>query len=122
MKICISGSSVRLRLSQSEVTLYIKDGVVCSECNFESGILKYQIQHGDFPCISAKMYDQTITVSVPTEIAANWDKDIRVGFDTKDNSGLYTFVEKDFQCLKSKSYEDECDIFPNPQTVINTYG
>jgi len=121
MKIRINGNSVRLRLSQSEVIKFVNEGLVSSNCNLGTGILTYQIKKGEFPSIFANMENQTISINIPNSLAANWDTDFRVGFDFMDSTGLYILVEKDFQCLKPRTNEDESDLFPNPQSILNSY-
>lgn len=122
MKIRISGNSIRLRLTQSEVSNFVNHGKVRSSCQIGSQTLAYEITQDEaVNQITANMSNQTITVSVPKEIAHFWDIDTRVGFDTKDEKGLYILIEKDFQCLKPRPNEDESDNFPNPQATIDSY-
>jgi hypothetical protein len=121
MKIRINGNSIRLRLSQSEVSDFVRKGEVSSTCSFVNGILTYRIVLGSFDSLTADIVDSLITVYVPSSLAEKWDMDGRVGFDVHDNSGLYILVEKDFQCLKPRSHEDESGLFPNPQAIISSY-
>jgi hypothetical protein len=122
MKIRISGNSIRLRLTQSEVSLFVIQGSVSAACQIGNQTLTYEITQDEAANqVKASMAGQTITVHVPKEIAQFWDVDTRVGFDAKDENGLYVLVEKDFQCLKPRPHEDESDNFPNPQATIDTY-
>lgn len=115
MKIRISGNSVRLRLSQSEVLHFVSQGLVSDECHFGNEKLTYQIAQYNGNEIVASLTGQTISVQVPENLAAHWDTDTRVGFDGRMANGLFILIEKDFQCLKPRPNEDESDLFPNPQ-------
>lgn len=121
MKIRINGNSIRLRLSQREVTDFVQKGEVLATCSFVNGMLTYRIVHGTYDTLTADIVDSRITVYVPSALAEKWDVDDRVGFDVHDNSGLYILVEKDFQCLKPRMHEDESGLFPNPQAVVSSY-
>ncbi len=122
MKIRISGNSLRLRLSQGEILEFASHGRVVSECRFaDNSRLQYEVVQGDFDSLSAAFNEATITVLVPSNLARNWETDHRVGFDTTRPDGLYILVEKDFQCLKPRSHEDESDLFPNPQAPVGSH-
>lgn len=121
MKIRISGNSIRLRLTQTEVVQFVITGKVNSTCQIGNNLLTYSIIQEETDFIFAQMSGQSITICVPLELAKHWDTDDRVGFDTIDKNGLYILIEKDFQCLKPRSHEDESDNFPNPQSTIDTY-
>ena len=120
MKIRISGNSIRLRLTQTEVGQFVNLGKVNSTCQIGNNLLTYSIIQEETDFIFAQMSGQSITIIVPVELSQHWDTDDRVGFDTIDKNGLYILIEKDFQCLKPRSYEDESDNFPNPQSTIDT--
>lgn len=120
MKIRISGNSIRLRLTQTEVGQFVNLGEVNSTCQIGNDLLTYSIIQEETDFIFAQMSGQSITIIVPIELAQHWDTDDRVGFDTIDKNGLYILIEKDFQCLKPRSHEDESDNFPNPQSTIDT--
>jgi hypothetical protein len=115
MKIRINGNSLRLRLSQKEVTDLVVNGLVTSVCHFPQGAFQYSIKTSDKALLSAEISDGDILVHVPHGFVDGWDGDERVGFDYRDESGLYILVEKDFQCLKPRPEEDESGLFPNPQ-------
>lgn len=115
MKIRINGDSLRLRLSQKEVSDLVADGYVTSSCRFPLGTFVYSIKTGNNQALSAEVHEGNITVYVPDSLADGWDTDQRVGFDCRTEDGLYILVEKDFQCLKPRPEEDESGLFPNPQ-------
>lgn len=121
MKIRISGNSIRLRLTQTEVGQFVTLGIVSSTCQIGKHNFIYQIKQEQTDNIFAQLSEQTITIFVPKKLAQKWDTDDRVGFDTTDENGLYILIEKDFQCLKPRQNEDESDNFPNPQSTIDTY-
>lgn len=122
MKIRISGNSLRLRLSQTEIIQFVHDGEVSSACQLGQNSLIYKIKHGDHSGITANFVGDTITAHVPASLVKNWDTDERVGFDATDQNGLYILIEKDFQCLKPRPHEDETDLFPNPQSSVSFHG
>ena len=70
MKIRISGNSVRLRLSQSEVLHFVSQGLVSDECHFGNEKLTYQIAQYNGNEIVASLTGQTISVQVPENLAA----------------------------------------------------
>lgn len=117
MKLRISGNSIRLRLSVTDVTSLVDLGSVSADCNIGSGTLTYQIsQDNNQNILSASFADGYIEVKVPKDWLTNWDNDERIGFDGNDPNGLYILVEKDFQCIKPRPQEDESDLYNNPQT------
>ncbi len=120
MKIRISNNSIRLRLSQSEVTGFVDSGEVNTTCQFTNNILTYKVIHANYESISADFADDMIIVSVPSSLVRHWDTDERIGFDFTDKNGLYILIEKDFQCLKPRHHEDESGLYPNPQSNISS--
>jgi hypothetical protein len=93
MKIRINGNSIRLRLSQREVSDFVRNGEVLTTCSFVNGMLTYRMVHGAYDALTADIVDSQITVYVPSAITEKWDIDERVGFDAHDTSGLYILVE-----------------------------
>ena len=121
MKIRINGDSVRIRLSQSEISTFVYRGEIVSSCRFMNDTLFYKLKHGNYSKLSADFSQNTIAVYVPDEWILNWDKDDRVGFEGKEDNGLHILIEKDYQCLKPRLNEDESDLFSNPQSSVSSY-
>jgi len=121
MKIRIKGNSLRLRLTQSEVTQFGESGVVSDSLHFpgsDSMQLTYTIERGASESINVDFAGNEIKLSVPEQLANNWTSTEQVGFEQKlplnDGEQLLVLVEKDFQCLKPRANENEVDNFPNP--------
>lgn len=113
MKIRIKDNSVRFRLAQKEVTALVKDGETWSKCNFGKGELVYGIKATDADEISCVFENNKVTTKVPKLLLADWDTDQRVGFD-HNADGLFILIEKDWQCLKPRDYEDESNLYKHP--------
>lgn len=122
MKIRMSSNSIRLRLSQSEVTKLLERGEVRDQVNFgANATLDFGLVRSDAAEISANFSNNCITVLVPTDMANTWaTSEQEVGlehlnrFATGDGGSLRILIEKDFKCLASRPGEDESDNFPNP--------
>ncbi len=116
MKIRIKGNSIRYRLSKTEVEKFIAEGYVEESIAFVSQTLKYALQRDDLKDnLSATFLDNTITIYMPTIMAAEWQNEDRIGFNGVDNK-LSLLIEKDFQCLDN-TLEDQSDNYPNPAMV-----
>ena len=119
MKVRISGNTLRLRLSQTEVNEVGTEGRVSDSIDFGLRKLIYMIQVVDQPEITASYEGDYITVNVPPSIANPWANTDQVGFEADlmlaGGNELYVLVEKDFKCLKPREREDESDLFDNPQ-------
>jgi hypothetical protein len=114
MKIRIKGNSIRLRLSQAEVTELVVKGQVMDTCEFIGAELVYGIYSRAVDRISAEMYENKISVVMPSEDLKAWDTDTRIGFEDTMENGTFILVEKDFKCLVDRTNEDESNLYPNP--------
>mgnify|MGYP001626712327 FL=1 len=113
MKIRIKDNSIRLRLSQNEVSQLVSNGSVESSCKIGSSVLRYGVKSTTGEEISSDFADTTIIVRVPQSLLTDWDTDQRVGFD-KRKDDLYILIEKDWQCLKPRDHEDESNLYRHP--------
>ncbi len=117
MKIRIKGNSLRLRLSQSEVSLISRQGKVVEYIKFPDTTLTYELISHPGNEIEAAYVMNKITVSVPQNILERWSGTDEVGFDShisiNDHESLYILVEKDFKCYVERG-EDESDLFDPP--------
>ena len=115
MKIRIKGNSIRLRLSQEQVTALVNEGSVTQSCELVGGVFNYKISNADVNEISVKISGSEIECVMPSTLLEGWDTDTRVGFDHEMPNGTFVLVEKDFKCLIERTHEDETDLYPNPR-------
>lgn len=118
MKIRIKGNSIRLRLTQTEVANFAKDGYLEEHTEFGNTTFTYALANdASVQTLSAKMEGAKITVQVPPALAQNWTGTNEVGFQHKqalsNGKELFLLVEKDFVCLDN-TFEDQSDNYPNP--------
>lgn len=113
MKIRIKGNALRYRLTQSDVAMFEKAGMLSEHINFGDETLIYALESSDtYGELTATFAHNTITLYVPAALTRNWLASDRVGFEgTSGNVQL--LLEKDFQCLDAVA-EDQSDHFPNP--------
>ncbi len=116
MKIRIKSNTIRLRLSQVEVSALVSAAEVWDSCHFASSTLKYGISPIDSEIMNADFDQAKIHITIPKSWLENWDKDNRVGFDYQLTNGTYLLVEKDFKCLVDREHEDESNLYPNPKS------
>lgn len=118
MKLRIKGNSIRLRLSQTEIDEFAKEGTVSDSIRFPNGQLIYVLQRAENEEFGVNHDNHFITVSVPKTKAFEWANSELVSLaeviDLPENEELHILVEKDFQCLNHRPGEDESDLFPNP--------
>lgn len=115
MKLRIKGDSIRLRLSQTEVTNFLETDECHDAIHFGDSTLHYSLLASDSATnVGCSFIKDRVTVTVPLEQGKKWASDeTEVGFSA-DQDNLYILVEKDFACLTPRAREDESDNFPNP--------
>src|ERR1700744_3037658 len=111
MKLRIKGSSVRYRLTQSDVKL-AKEGYLEDQVNFAGIPLVYALQITEGHELTCSFIDNKITLNVPRTAIESFTNTDVVGYDNQDG-GVYLLVEKDFTCLDEVE-EDQSDNYPNP--------
>jgi hypothetical protein len=119
MKLRIKGNSLRLRLTQGEVSRLQSEGVVAEEVQFGAGAkLTYRLcTDAQKSQIAASYGDNVIDIRVPREAALDWSRTDQVTLShTEAVAGgeLRVIIEKDWNCLAPRSDEDESDNFPHP--------
>ena len=118
MKLRVKGNSLRLRLTQSEITQLAQDGQVSEQLSFGINVLTYTLLTSEKDHIHAVYSDNAIQVHIPTSTANDLANTDQVGIETyqdlPDGQQLYILIEKDFKCLIDRPHEDESDNFPNP--------
>jgi hypothetical protein len=120
MKLRIKGDSLRLRLTQGEVSALEKDGMVEDRVRFGGGAaLTYRLRRDPAAgAISASYTNGTMEVRLPERAALGWCASNEVTLQGEQRAApdaeLRIVVEKDFACLTVREGEDESDNFPNP--------
>ena len=122
MKLRINNNnSIRLRLSQSDISRLNEAGCVSVTLQVGSGRFTYQLKRADISAIDADLTDNRLAVTIPDTLARRWADSEEVGFDATLASGdtpLYILIEKDFQCLMPRK-EDESDLYINPKATTH---
>jgi hypothetical protein len=119
MKLRILGNSIRIRVSQTELSHISEQGRARDEINFAEGqTLVYELRVSDeLGGLEADFSGNQIVVSIPQVMAADWTSTDRVslrGEQELPDGQLKILVEKDFQCLDPRLDEDETNLFPHP--------
>jgi hypothetical protein len=118
MKLRIKGNSIRIRLSRSEVAKIAAEGYIEEQTLFGNNKFIYALQRSDNGNeLSASLYQNKITMFVPSSLLKNWPENDVIGFHANmpltDNDSLYLLLEKDFTCL-DETTEDQSDNYENP--------
>jgi len=119
MKLRIQGNSLRLRLSQSEVSQFSKTGFVEDSVRFAPGTsFTYTVEtSSSLPAPLASYQDHWLRIQVPSAAAKEWftTDQVAISADQPVEAGqpLAILIEKDFQCLHGGEARDP-DAFPNP--------
>ena len=115
MKLRIKGNTIRIRLSETEVSLLAEGNPVIEETHFPSSKLTYKIQPSNSE--SVDFIDKAVHVNLTQEEIESWamadEVTISKEIATPDDNILTILVEKDFKCLTVRP-EDESDLYPNP--------
>ena len=120
MKLRVRGSSLRLRLTRTEVErLAGPEGSVEDTVSFGPATsLTYRIRRAETPAVRASLDGTTIEVVVPRSTLDPWASSEQVGFEAEQSVGdaapLRIVVEKDWTCLTSRAGEEDVDTFTNP--------
>lgn len=120
MKLRIKGNSIRLRLSQGEVSGFAQNAGVEDRITFGDRQLSYALLRlNEAEEIFARFENDRIEIIVPAATADEWTQTSQIGFGAQQNlpggETLKILVEKDFACLTEREGEDETDAFPHPQ-------
>ena len=119
MKLRIQGNSLRLRLSQSEVSQFSKTGFVEDSIQFGPGTaFAYALESmSSLASPQALFSNGWLRIQVPGAEATDWARSDRVGMEgdqpLESGKRLSILIEKDFQCLHGGEARDP-DAFPNP--------
>jgi len=121
MKLRIQGNSLRLRLSRSELTLFLETGFIEETIHLgqETGAeLTYALAlDNSRHTVDVESLPHRVAVILPGGAVRNWAATEQVGISAEIDLGirgtLSVLVEKDFACL-DRSAEANADTFPNP--------
>lgn len=123
MKLRLKNNSVRLRLTQNEVSSFTASGYV--EESIEFGVeshqrLIYRVESdAQTETMQAVFLNNRITISVPKLQANEWTNTAQIGIESSleigDGKVLRLLIEKDFACLEPRAGEDDAGAFPHPQ-------
>jgi hypothetical protein len=118
MKLRISGNSLRLRLTRSEVEEFASAGAHESSLDIGGSRFAFRLEKiEDTTSLSAALADNTITVHVPASAADRWTHGDDVAVDAPTSADLQIVIEKDFACLKPRPGEDSDDHYPHPEVA-----
>jgi hypothetical protein len=113
MKLRMQSNSVRLRLSQSEVTALGESGRVEERITFaQDHALSYSVEAAEIATPKATLDAQSIRVQLPRTEVKHWIETDQTGIEAQQGT-LRLLIEKDFKCIHRDSPDDE-DSFPNP--------
>ena len=122
MKLRVLNSSIRLRLTQSEVDAVNTDGFVKGSVRFVGGkTFDYVLESSAVVQTSeADISANQLVVRVPRSVVMSWAESDQVSIRSDqllgDGGELKILVEKDFNCLSPRDEEDESDMFSHPDT------
>lgn len=121
MKLRIRGSSIRLRLTKSEVEHLGETGNVEDAVAFGAATpgFRYELRTAaDHETTRAKFEENCLSISIPPDEVKSWIGSEQVGIEAMqpigDDGFLRILVERDFACLTERIGEDDTDAFPNP--------
>ena len=121
MKLRIRGSSIRLRLTKSEVLVLGESGKVEDAVAFGAATPEFHYELRtviDDDRVRAKFQANCLSISIPASEAKNWITSEQVSIEEMqpidENRFLRILVEKDFACLTERNGEDDTNAFPNP--------
>lgn len=122
MKLRIKGDTLRLRLSQDDITQLKTHNRLEAVCRFSpTSSLIYQIISSQ-ELTQADLADHHIVVMLTKDQIATLTNDEEAGIsavvDNGHPEGLKILVEKDYQCLIPRAHEDESNLYPNPLSNI----
>jgi hypothetical protein len=121
MKLRIQGNSLRLRVSQSDMTRLLEQEWIAETIRFApetEAHLTYALEHERAEReIAVRYAEGRVTVVLSTEAARRWAGSDDIGIygeaETGGDEPLKLLVEKDFACLGGDEASN-ADAFPNP--------
>ena len=115
MKLRIKGNTIRIRLSETEVSMLAEGNSVLEETHFPSSKLTYKIQPSNAEAVD--FINDMVLVNLTQVEINNWANTDAVTISKevslRNDDILSILVEKDFKCLTVRP-EDESELYPNP--------
>ena len=121
MKLRVRDSSIRLRLTRSEVELVCTDGLVRGRVLFDGrNSFDYVLESSPATVKpEAHISNNVLTVRIPEAEILSWANSDEVSISASQildgGDQLSILVEKDFACLAPREGEDETDMYPHPE-------
>ncbi len=121
MKLRVRDSSIRLRLTRSEVELVRTDGLVRGRVPFDGrNSFDYVLESSPATVKpEAHISNNVLTVRIPEAEIISWANSEEVSISASQildgGDQLSILVEKDFACLSPREGEDEADMYPHPE-------
>ncbi len=121
MKLRVRDSSIRLRLTRSEVELVRTDGLVRGRVPFDGrNSFDYVLESSPATVKpEAHISNNVLTVRIPEAEILSWANSDEVSISASQildgGDQLSILVEKDFACLSPREGEDEADMYPHPE-------
>lgn len=120
MKLRFNDNNIRLRLSRTEVLHLGRGERIVGDTDLWPQRFSYElIPRGNCLAPQVTFEQGTLTISLPTPMAADWAFGEKVGIQVSIPASpaakgpLQLLIEKDFRCLHEPR-EDQEDCFPNP--------
>jgi hypothetical protein len=128
MKLRIQASSVRLRVTPSEVHALATRGKVESFVQLglgEQDRLTYSLEvSAELVGPSLTYGDRAVRIILPESMVREWASSEQVGIEAQqrvaDGGMVRILVEKDFRCLEPRPGENESDRFPHPGQLVES--
>ncbi|MEM6261890.1 MAG: hypothetical protein AAGI38_05240 [Bacteroidota bacterium] len=122
MKVRFHHSSVRMRLTQSEVAQFQEEGLVLFNLPLLPQSLEVTLQVAAQQNQLTATFDQgKLDIQVPQELGTEWASTSQVSLSTSitvsATDQIELLIEKDFKCLHRDSLED-VDTFPHPNQQV----
>jgi len=121
VKLRVRDSSIRLRLTRSEVELVRADGLVRGRVPFDGrNSFDYVLESSPATVKpEAHISNNVLTVRIPEAEILSWANSEEVSISASQildgGDQLSILVEKDFVCLTPREGEDETDMYPHPE-------
>ena len=115
MKLRIRGNTVRVRLTQTEVSALADHGYLEEITDFGHGqILVLSLIAPEASRPQATFVNGTIEIALPSDDVRDWADSDRVEI-AGESETLRILIEKDFKCLTPRDGDEDADTFPHPR-------
>ncbi len=116
MKLRLRANTIRLRLLKGEVD-HLAQGHTIVETLPTPRPFHFAVHPSHVEDLTATFNEDTLTIEVPRDWAANWaSNDEEVGRSAK-TSNLDILIEKDWSCTTVRDSAEDRDTYPNPTAL-----